>query len=104
MASDLRSSPVLKQWLELQEDYLTEAAFQAWANGENADDFAPVWDEAQQDLAKGAVASVDYLVEWVSTAGEGCNENPGHLLVLLQRWAKCRLTRARMTLSGKAPQ
>ena len=58
------------------------------ANGEDAEEFAPVLHEAQQDLAKGAVASIDNLVEWVSTAREGFNDNPRHLLVLLQRGGK----------------
>ena len=87
-ASASLSSPVLKQWLELREDRGTEAAFEALANGENSEEFAQVWDEAQRDLANGAVASVDNLVEWVSTAREGFNDNPRHLLVLLKREGK----------------
>ena len=87
-ASTSLSSPVLKQWLELREDRGTEAAFEALANGENSEEFAQVWDEAQRDLANGAVASVDNLVEWVSTAREGFNDKPRHLLVLLQRGGK----------------
>ena len=87
-ASSSLSSPVLKQWLELQEDRGAEAAWEALANGEDAEEFARVWDEAQQDLAKGAVASVDNLVEWVATAREGFNDNPRHLLVLLKREGK----------------
>lgn len=45
----------------------TEAALEALTIGEDAEEFARVWDEAQQALAKNAVASVDNLVKWVST-------------------------------------
>ncbi len=68
------------------------------ARGVTSEEFAQVWDEAQRDLANGAVARVDNLVEWVSTAREGFNDNPRHLLVLLQRGERCRLTRLRLTL------
>ena len=87
-ASTAVSSPLLQKWLALQEDRGTEAAFEALANSEDAEEFARLWDEAQQDLANGAVASVDNLVEWVSTAREGFNDNPRHLLVLLKREGK----------------
>ena len=46
--------------------------------------FDQVWDEAQQDVERGAVASVDNLVESVTSAREGFNDNPRHLLVLVQ--------------------
>ena len=64
------------------------SALEAMANGEDAEEIARIWDEAQQDLANGAVASVDNLVEWVSTAREGFNNKPRHLLVLLRRGCK----------------
>ena len=50
--------------------------------------FDQVCDEAQQDVERGAVASVDNLVESVTSAREGFNDNPRHLLVLLQRGGK----------------
>ena len=87
-ASTALSSPLFKKLLALMEDRGTDAAWESLANGDEAEEFAQVWDEAQQDLAKGAVASVDNLVEWVSTAREGFNDNPRHLLVLLQRGGK----------------
>ena len=87
-ASASLSSPVLKQWLELQHDRGAEAAFESLANSEDGEEFARAWDEAQRDLENGAVASVDNLVEWVSTAREGFNDNPRHLLVLLKREGK----------------
>lgn len=87
-ASTAVSSPLLQKWLALQEDRGTEAAFEALANSEDAEEFARLWDEAQQDLANGAVASVDNLVDFVSSARDGFNDNPRHLLVLLQREGK----------------
>ena len=45
----------------------TEAALEALTIGKDAEEFARVWDEAQQALAKNAVASVENLVKWVST-------------------------------------
>ena len=47
---------MLKQWLELQEVRGNEAAFEALATSEDAEEFARVGDEAQQDLAKGTPA------------------------------------------------
>ena len=58
-ASASPSSQVLKQWLGLQVVRGTEAALEALTIGEDAEEFARVWDEAQQALAKNAVASVD---------------------------------------------
>ena len=83
-ASASLSSPVLQKWLVLQEDRGTEAAFEVLANSDDAEEFARVWDEAQADLANGAVASVDNLVDFVSSARDGFNDNPSHLLVLLR--------------------
>ena len=54
----------------------------------HAEEFARIWDEAKQDLAKGAVASVGNMVEWVITAREGFNDKPKNMLVLLQREGK----------------
>ena len=50
--------------------------------------FDQVCDEAQQDVERGAVVSVDNLVESVTSAREGFNDNPRHLLVLLKREGK----------------
>ena len=87
-ASASLCSPVLKEWFELQHDRGTEAAFEALANSEFGEEFARAWDEAQQDLENGAVASVDNLVEFVSSARDGFNDKPRHLLVLLRRGSK----------------
>ncbi len=62
MASAAKASGVLTQWLELQHDRVAEAACKSLANSEEGEEFATNWDEAQQNLAKGAVASVDNLV------------------------------------------
>jgi hypothetical protein len=87
-ASASLCSPVLKEWFELQHDRGTEAAFEALANSEFGEEFARAWDEAQRDLENGAVASVDNLVEFVSSARDGFNDKPRHLLVLLRRGSK----------------
>ena len=50
--------------------------------------FDQVCDEAQQDVERGAVASVDNVVESVTSAREGFKDNPRHLLVLVQREAQ----------------
>ena len=47
---------MLKQWLELQEVSGTKAAFEALANSQDAEEFARVGDEAQQDQSKGTPA------------------------------------------------
>ena len=62
-------------------------ALEGLANEEDAEEFARVLDDAQRDLAKGAVASFYNLVDVVSSAREGFNNNPRHLLALLQRGA-----------------
>ena len=69
-ASPSQSPRVVKEWLELQMVRGTEAPLVALSIGEDAEEFARVWDEAQQALAKNAVASVDNLVKWVSTHEE----------------------------------
>ena len=54
--------------MELREVRRTEAAFQSWANSEEAEESAECWVEAQQDFVNGAMKTVDDLVGWVSSA------------------------------------
>jgi len=49
------------------------------------DELSQVWVEAKQDLKMSIVASVDNLVEWVSTARHGFNEKARQLGYLVMQ-------------------
>lgn len=78
------SSPLVKQYIQLSLQIGSEKAMhQMLISLKNErDEFCLLWSEARKDVADGAIASMDDLVDAICTAKKGFVENPRRILVI----------------------
>lgn len=79
------SSPPMIRYFESLAEHKGGAigAFEDAINGDDGEEFAGCWDEAQEDIRKGCRCSVDDVVRMVSTAKEGFSRSPKQMLAVV---------------------
>ena len=78
------SSPIVKKYSQLSLQNGSEKAMKQMlmAPMNEADEFCLMLDEAKKDVENGAIATMDDLVDAISTARKGFSENPRRILVV----------------------
>ena len=78
------SSPLVKKYSQLSLQNGSEKAMQQMlmSHMNELDEFCLMWDEARKDVANGAMATMDDLVDAISTAKKGFFESPRRILVV----------------------
>ena len=78
------SSPLVKKYsqLSLQNGYEKAMQQMLMSHLNELDEFCLMWDEARKDVANGAMATMDDLVDAISTAKKGFFESPRRMLVV----------------------
>ncbi|MDC0319609.1 hypothetical protein OAL34_00515 [Synechococcus sp. AH-551-G03] len=78
------SSPLVKKYSQLSLQNSSEKAMQQMlmSHMNELDEFCLMWDEARKDVANGAMATMDDLVDAISTAKKGFFESPRRILVV----------------------
>ena len=78
------SSPLVKKYSQLLLQNGSEKAMQQMlmSHMNELDEFCLMWDEARKDVANGAMATMDDLVDAISTAKKGFFESPRRILVV----------------------
>ena len=78
------SSPLVKKYSQLSLQNGSEKAMQQMlmSHMNELDEFCLMWDEARKDVANGAIATMDDLVDAISTAKKGFFESPRRILVV----------------------
>ena len=86
--SSAMSNPLVKQFIALAKERGAENAMHTMLM-QSGDDFAQLWKEAQLDLQRGAITTMDDLVEAVATARKGYDESPRRILVIQVNQRDC---------------
>ena len=86
--SSAMSNPLVKQFIALAKDRGAENAMHKMLM-EAGEEFAQLWKEAQSDLQRGAITTMDDLVEAISTAKKGYEESPRRILVIQVNQRDC---------------
>ena len=76
------SSPQVKRYIGLANQVGAEQAMNTLLMGEDAEQFAMLWEEAKADAENGAIATMDDLVAAIKCAKKGFNHNPRKILVV----------------------
>jgi len=77
------ASPAIERFMTLKERVGFEQAFaECSSDNEDGQEFCRAWDESQEDLAHGALVTLNDLVAMVEQAREGWKQNPKQLLVV----------------------
>ena len=78
------SSPLVKKYIQLSLQNGSENAMKQimMSHMNDLDEFFLLWDEAMKDVANGAMATMDDLVDAISTAKKGFFESPQRILVV----------------------
>ena len=78
------SSPLVKKYSQLSLQNGSEKALQQMlmSHMNELDEFCLMWDEARKDVANCAMATMDDLVDAISTAKKGFFESPRRILVV----------------------
>ena len=78
------SSPLVKKYsqLSLQNGYEKAMQQMLMSHLNELDEFCLMWDEARKDVVNGAMATMDDLVDAISTAKKGFFESPRRILVV----------------------
>ena len=78
------SSPLVKKYSQLSLHNGSEKAMKEMmlSHMNELDEFCLMWDEARKDVANGAMATIDDLVDAINTAKKGFFENPRRILVV----------------------
>ena len=78
------SSPLVKKYsqLSLQNGYEKAMQQMLMSHMNELDEFCLMWDEARKDVVNGAMATMDDLVDAISTAKKGFFESPRRILVV----------------------
>ena len=78
------SSPLVKKYSQLSLQNGSEMAMKQMmiTHMNEVDEFCLMWDEAMKDVANGAMATMDDLVDAISTAKKGFFESPRRILVV----------------------
>jgi hypothetical protein len=84
-ASAALSSEPMRLFVEKSAEIGPAEAFSWCCDQEWGEQFAADWDEAQEDIQRGARCSIDDVVEMVTTARRGFAETPRKLLVVVTR-------------------
>lgn len=83
-ASAALSSPEIERFFLLRAQHGFDRAFELCStDGEEGEAFCAAWDEAQSDLANGALATLGDLVAMVCKARSGWMATPRELLVVM---------------------
>ena len=82
--STAMSSPIVKKYCQLSSQNGSENAMKQilMSHKNEVHEFFFMWNEAQKDVVNGAIATMDDLVDAVSTARKGFFENPRRILVI----------------------
>lgn len=86
--SSAMSNPLVKQFIALAKEIGAEDAMHKMLK-ESGEEFAELWKEAQSDLQRGAITTMDDVVEAVSTAKKGYDESPRRILVIQVNHRDC---------------
>lgn len=84
-ASAALSSEPMRRFVERSAEVGPAEAFSWCCDQEWGEQFCADWDEAQEDIQRGARCSLDDVVEMVTTARRGFAETPRKLLVVVTR-------------------
>ena len=78
------SSPLVKKYSQLSLQIGSEKAMKQMmmSHMNEVDEFCLMWDEAMKDVANGAMATMDDLVDAISTAKKGFFESSWRILVV----------------------
>ncbi len=78
------SSPLVKKYRQLSLQNGSEMAMKQMmmSHMNEVDEFCLMWDESRKDVANGAMATMDDLVDAISTAKKGFFESPRRILVV----------------------
>ena len=78
------SSPLVKKYRQLSLQNGSEMAMKQMmmSHMNELDEFCLMWDESRKDVANGAMATMDDLVDAISTAKKGFFESPRRILVV----------------------
>ncbi len=80
----LASLPIAR-FTERASEVGQQVAFEELINGEDGEEFAEQWDQAQADLRAGARCSINDIVRAIATARVGFNESPRQMLAVVMR-------------------
>ena len=85
------SSPLVKKYSQLSLQNGSEKAMQQMlmSHMNELDEFFLMWDEAREDVANGAMATIDDLVDAISTAEKGFYQSPRRILVVQMNDQDC---------------
>tara|TARA_Y100000739_G_scaffold87423_1_gene74589 strand:+ start:984 stop:1484 length:501 start_codon:yes stop_codon:yes gene_type:complete len=86
--SSAMSSPLVKQFIALAKERGAEKAMHRMLM-DSGEEFAQLWKEAQSDLQRGAITTLDDVVEAVATAKKGYDEFPRRILVVQVNQRDC---------------
>lgn len=84
-ASAALASPQLTAFSEKAALSSYEEAFEELINGEDGEAFAEQWDQAQEDLQRGSLCSINDVVRAIRTASDGFQEKPRRMLAVVVR-------------------
>ena len=87
-ASSAMSNPLVKQFIALAKERGAENAMHKML-AESGEEFAQLWKEAQLDLRRGAITTMDDVVEAVAAAKKGYDESPRRILVIQVNQRDC---------------
>lgn len=85
------SSPLVKKYSQLSFQYGSEKAMKQMlmSHMNEIDEFCLMLHEAKKDVENGAIATMDDLVDAISTAKKGFYENPRRILVVQINESDC---------------
>ncbi len=81
-ASAALSTPQLERFFVRRAEVGFDKAFQESTDAEDGEEFVNAWDEAQNDLSGGSLASLGDVVSWVAKARNGFVSKPREVLVV----------------------